>query len=399
MLSSRKLDALEAAAAEIGGDVDVVVANAGDPAQAEAARRPLHRALRRRRHPGQQRRHQPLLRPDDRHRPAALRQDLGGEPPRRRWCGPSWRGRRSMQERGGSVINIASVGGLSVEPAIGIYNATKAALLHLTRTLAAELAPDVRVNAIAPGPGEDRHGPRPVGAQRGAHRRLDAAGPARRARRHRQRGAVPGQRPRVVDHRADPRGRRWRAARVPRLGGADPYRSAEVAARRTLPLAGAGQRVHQLDGARARRSAGRCCLGRGRAGRPAWAVDRVGWHHDRGDALAPLGVGSADHGHLGDRRVRAAATRSTAAGHTFSPPVTMRSPRRPCTCRRPSSSGPEVAGGEPAVGVLRGRCRRGRPGAASGPAAWISPSSADPHLHPVEGPPSYTIPLPVSVMP
>ncbi|HEU5151665.1 MAG TPA: SDR family oxidoreductase [Iamia sp.] len=52
---------------------------------------------------------------------------------------------------GGSVVNIASVGGLLVEPGIGIYNVTKAALLHLTRTLAAELAPAVRVNAVAPG--------------------------------------------------------------------------------------------------------------------------------------------------------------------------------------------------------------------------------------------------------
>jgi NAD(P)-dependent dehydrogenase (short-subunit alcohol dehydrogenase family) len=58
----------------------------------------------------------------------------------------------SMRERGGSVINIASIGGLSVETSIGVYNATKAAMIHLTTTLAAELGPEgVRVNAIAPG--------------------------------------------------------------------------------------------------------------------------------------------------------------------------------------------------------------------------------------------------------
>ncbi len=56
-----------------------------------------------------------------------------------------------MQEHGGVILNISSIGGLSVETSIGVYNATKAALLHLTRTLAAELAPGVRVNAIAPG--------------------------------------------------------------------------------------------------------------------------------------------------------------------------------------------------------------------------------------------------------
>jgi NAD(P)-dependent dehydrogenase (short-subunit alcohol dehydrogenase family) len=53
--------------------------------------------------------------------------------------------------RGGSIINVASVGGMSVEPGIGIYNTTKAALIHLTKVTAAELGPDVRVNAIAPG--------------------------------------------------------------------------------------------------------------------------------------------------------------------------------------------------------------------------------------------------------
>lgn len=51
----------------------------------------------------------------------------------------------------GSVINMASVGGLGVEPNIGWYNVTKAAVLHITRQLSYELAPDIRVNALAPG--------------------------------------------------------------------------------------------------------------------------------------------------------------------------------------------------------------------------------------------------------
>lgn len=59
--------------------------------------------------------------------------------------------RQAMAERGGNVINIASIGGLSVEPSIGHYNVTKAALIHLTASLAKELAPSVRVNAICPG--------------------------------------------------------------------------------------------------------------------------------------------------------------------------------------------------------------------------------------------------------
>jgi len=56
-----------------------------------------------------------------------------------------------MSEHGGSIVNVASVGGLLTEPGIGYYNATKAALIHLTRQMAAELAPGVRVNAVAPG--------------------------------------------------------------------------------------------------------------------------------------------------------------------------------------------------------------------------------------------------------
>lgn len=70
------------------------------------------------------------------------------------WAGLLWTQlvwRASMRQRGGVVVNIASVGGLSTEPGIGYYNATKSAVLHLTRQLAFELAPQVRVNAIAPG--------------------------------------------------------------------------------------------------------------------------------------------------------------------------------------------------------------------------------------------------------
>jgi NAD(P)-dependent dehydrogenase (short-subunit alcohol dehydrogenase family) len=52
---------------------------------------------------------------------------------------------------GGSVVNIASVGGMSIERGIGIYNTTKAALIHLTKVLASELGPAVRVNGVAPG--------------------------------------------------------------------------------------------------------------------------------------------------------------------------------------------------------------------------------------------------------
>lgn len=52
---------------------------------------------------------------------------------------------------GGAIVNISSIGGLQAEPGLGYYDGTKAALIHLTRQLAAELAPAVRVNCIAPG--------------------------------------------------------------------------------------------------------------------------------------------------------------------------------------------------------------------------------------------------------
>jgi 3-oxoacyl-[acyl-carrier protein] reductase len=55
-----------------------------------------------------------------------------------------------LADNGGAVLNVASVGGVVPGPFIGVYNASKAALIHLTRQLAQELGPATRVNGIAP---------------------------------------------------------------------------------------------------------------------------------------------------------------------------------------------------------------------------------------------------------
>ena len=57
---------------------------------------------------------------------------------------------RWMEEHGGSVVNVASVAGLRPGPITGAYNISKAGLIHMTRQLAHELAPEIRVNAVAP---------------------------------------------------------------------------------------------------------------------------------------------------------------------------------------------------------------------------------------------------------
>ncbi|GHD88942.1 SDR family NAD(P)-dependent oxidoreductase [Streptomyces naganishii] len=57
-----------------------------------------------------------------------------------------------LRARQGCVVNVSSVGGVLAMPNRSFYGASKAALNSLTRSLAVELAPEVRVNAVLPGP-------------------------------------------------------------------------------------------------------------------------------------------------------------------------------------------------------------------------------------------------------
>jgi NAD(P)-dependent dehydrogenase (short-subunit alcohol dehydrogenase family) len=149
MLSSRKQDQLEAAAAEMEGETAVFAANAGDLDAAaacveatidrfggldilvnNAGTNPYYGAT------------------------------LGVDPPRYDktfevnvrgpvfWSQQAWE--RSFKDHPGVIINIASTGGLRGEFGLGVYNVTKAALIHLTRQLAGEVGP-TRVVGIAPG--------------------------------------------------------------------------------------------------------------------------------------------------------------------------------------------------------------------------------------------------------
>ena len=154
MITSRKLEGLEAARAEMTGgvpasDVEVYAGNAGDPEVARAcvsatierfggldilvnnaATNPYYGAT---------------LGVDEGRFDKTFQVNLRGP---LFWCQAAWEA--AMKDKPGVIVNIASVGGLRSEAGLGVYNLTKAALIHLTRQLANELGP-TRVVGIAPG--------------------------------------------------------------------------------------------------------------------------------------------------------------------------------------------------------------------------------------------------------
>lgn len=153
MLVSRKAETLEATAAELagtGGDVAVFPAHVGRPEDAEACMQAcldrwgsvdiLVNNAATNPYAG------PTIDCDlsrwDKTHEVNLRGPFA-------WTQAAWKA--SMKERGGCVINIASAGAFLTSSQLGVYGTFKAAMVYLTKQLASELGPNVRVNCIAPG--------------------------------------------------------------------------------------------------------------------------------------------------------------------------------------------------------------------------------------------------------
>jgi NAD(P)-dependent dehydrogenase (short-subunit alcohol dehydrogenase family) len=149
MLTSRKIDALEEVAAGIDGETAVYAAHAGKIEDAEAcigatighfggldilvnnaATNPYYG---------------PTLGVDGSRFDKTFEVNLRGP---LFWSQAAYTA--AMKDKPGVILNISSVGGIRAEGGLGVYNLTKAALIHLTRQLASEIGP-TRVVGLAPG--------------------------------------------------------------------------------------------------------------------------------------------------------------------------------------------------------------------------------------------------------
>lgn len=149
MLTSRKIDALQAAANEMDGETDVFAANAGDIDQGQAC---VDATMKRFgkidilvNNAATNPYYGPTLEVDSARFDKTFQVNLKGP---LFWSQAVFKA--SMQNNPGVILNIASVGGLRAENGLGVYNLTKAAIIHLTTQLACELG-RTRVVGIAPG--------------------------------------------------------------------------------------------------------------------------------------------------------------------------------------------------------------------------------------------------------
>jgi NAD(P)-dependent dehydrogenase (short-subunit alcohol dehydrogenase family) len=149
MIVSRKEDSLRATAEEIGGTIAYMAANTGDVGSAEAV---VDATLEKfgsidifvnnaatNPYAG------PMMDVDQSRYDKTFQVNLRGPV---FWTQAVWNG--WMKDHPGVIVNIASIGGLRTEAALGVYNLTKAAIIHMTRQLAGELGA-TRVVGVAPG--------------------------------------------------------------------------------------------------------------------------------------------------------------------------------------------------------------------------------------------------------
>jgi len=149
MLTSRKEDALRTAANEMDGETEIFAANAGDIEQGQAC---VDATMKRFgkidilvNNAATNPYYGDTLGVDSSRFDKTFQVNLKGP---LFWSQAVWNA--SMQKNPGVILNIASVGGLRAEHGLGVYNLTKAAVIHLTSQLACELG-RTRVVGIAPG--------------------------------------------------------------------------------------------------------------------------------------------------------------------------------------------------------------------------------------------------------